>query len=180
MTTEPLLPTLASLAYIPYLDAGHLPENLSGKIGVYGIFDRDRILQFIGYSRDIFLSLKQHLVRQPDQCYWIKVQIIDRPHRTLLENIRDAWIGENGTTPIGNDREEAQWTQPINVKLLMTPAEQASYDQAKGEELQQSKILKNVARRVEAEIITTLTARGVTEGIVFNPKLKASGLLDLK
>jgi hypothetical protein len=40
--------------------------------------------------------------------------------------------------------------------------------------------LKNVARRVENEILSLLKARGVTEEIRFNPKLKTSGLLDLK
>ena len=120
------------------------------------------------------------MVRQPQLCYWVKVQTIERPNRTILENIQGAWIAENGSTPSGNSTDEAKWTQSINVQPLMTPEEQASYAQAAGEELAESKILKNVARRVEAEIIAALKARGVQTEIRFNPKLKDSGLLDLK
>jgi hypothetical protein len=179
MTTD-TVPSLASLELIPYIDEnGELPGQFQGKVGVYAICDREYTLQFIGYSRDVYLSLKQHLVRQPSLCYWVKVQTIERPNRTILENIQNSWIAENGTTPSGNFPEETTWTEPINVKPLMTVEEQANYDAAI-DELTQSKLLKNVARRVEAEIIASLNARGVKTEIRFNPKLKDSGLLDLK
>jgi hypothetical protein len=179
MTTGTDIPSLASLEYIPYLDAsGQLPEQFQGKVGVYAIFDRDKVLQFVGYSRDVDLSLKQHLVRQPQNCYWLKVQTIDRPSRTILESIREAWIAENGSIPAGNASEEAKWTQPIDAKVAMTPDEQTRY--AASDELMQSKLLKNVARRVEGQILAQLEARGVQMQIRFNPKLKEKGLLDLK
>lgn len=179
MVSETQISSLAELDYIPYLqEAGNLPEQLQGEIGVYAIFDSDKTLQFINYSRDIYLSLKQHLVRKPESCYWIKVQTIDRPNRTHLENIRDAWIQENGTMPIGNGSDEAAWTQPIDAKLTMTAQEKESYE--KGDGLTQVKVLKQVARRVEAKILETLKSRGVQTEIRFNPKLKENGLLDLK
>ncbi len=69
MATETNLPSLATLEYLPYIDdSGQIPEQFQGKIGVYAIFDQEKVLQFIGYSRDVYLSLKQHLVRQPQQC----------------------------------------------------------------------------------------------------------------
>lgn len=179
MTTGTKITKLAELNYIPYLDdAGNLPEELQGKIGVYAIFDLDKSLQFINYSRDIYLSLKQHLVRKPKSCYWLKVQTIDRPNRTQLENIREAWIQENGEVPIGNGTEEAAWTQPIDSKLTMTAQEKESYE--KSDDLTQIKLLKQVARRVESQILEELKSRGVQTEIRFNPKLKESGLLDLK
>jgi hypothetical protein len=182
MTTQTEIPSLASLEAFPYLDdSGTIPESpFSGKVGVYAIFDRDRTLQFIGYSRDIYLSLKQHLMRQPQQCYWIKCQTISRPSRTILDNIKDAWIEENGTTPAGNAADEAKWTQPIDVKPLMIEAERTAYEKASGEEMAQIKLLKKVARRVEAEILAQLESRGVQMELRFNPKLKETGLLDLK
>ncbi|HEY9833789.1 MAG TPA: GIY-YIG nuclease family protein [Stenomitos sp.] len=179
MVSETQISALAELDYIPYLEeTGNLPDELQGKIGVYAIFDRDQTLQFINYSRDIYLSLKQHLVRKPESCYWIKVQTIDRPNRTQLENIREAWIQENGTMPIGNGSDEAAWTQPIDAKLTMTDQEKESYE--KGDGLTQVKVLKQVARRVEAKILEALKSRGVQTEIRFNPKLKENGLLDLK
>lgn len=177
MTTN--IPSLASLEYIPYIDAsGQLPEQFQGKVGVYGIFDQEKVLQYVGYSRDVYLSLQQHLVRQPQNCYWLKVQTIERPSRTILESIRDAWTAENGSIPPGNASDEAKWTQPIDAKVAMTTDEQISYTSS--DELMQSKLLKTVARRVEGQILAELESRGVQMQIRFNPKLKEKGLLDLK
>ena len=179
MTAQTETSTLTNLDYILYLDEnGCLPENLLGKIGAYAIFNQDKILQYVGYSRDIYLSLKQHLVRQPDRCYWLKVQAIARPSRTVLEEIKQAWIEENGSIPPGNDSEKARWNQPIDAKKSMTEAEKEQYQQS--EEIAQIKLLKKIARRVEEEIKEQLKGRGVQMEIRFNPKLKEQGLLDLK
>jgi hypothetical protein len=173
-------PALSTLDFQPYVDeAGQLPDFFQGKVGVYAIFDRDQVLQYTGYSRDVFLSLRQHLVRQPQHCYWVKVQTIDRPSRTALEAMRESWIAENGATPAGNGADEALWNQPIDVRHQMTPEERDRYETAI-DELSQMKCLKNVARRVEAEVLSVLKTRGVQAEIRFNPKLKEEGLLDLK
>ena len=179
MTTETTIPSLASLEYIPYIDAnGQLPDQFQVKVGVYAIFERDKLLQYVGFSRDVYISLQQHLVRQPQKCYWLKVQTIERPSRTILENIRDAWISENGSIPDGNAAQEAKWTQPIDAKAAMTADEQTKY--AATDEITQIKLLKNAARRVEGEILVELESRGVKMQMRFNPKLKEKGLLDLK
>jgi hypothetical protein len=178
MTTQTT--SLATLEYIPYIDeSGELPEQYQGKIGVYAIFDQEKVLQFVGYSRDVYLSLKQHLIRQPLNCYWVKIQTIDKPSRTVLETIEKSWIEENGTVPAGNGDDKEKWTQPINAKAVMTPEEKANYEH-QIEEIGQTKVLKNVARRVEAEILAVLEQRGLRSGVRFNPKLKEEGLLDLK
>ncbi len=181
MTNEINIPALANLEYFPYIDEhGQLPEIYQGKIGVYAIFNQEQVLQFVGYSRDVYLSLKQHLVRQPQECYWVKVQTISRPSRTILENIENAWIAENGSVPLGNADNQEIWTQPINVKPLMTSEEQEKYHHPANDELAEIKIIKNVARRVEAEILLVLKERGLQEQFRFSPKLKEEGLLDLK
>ncbi len=178
MTKE--IPNLANLEELTYIDAeGKLPLSLEGKIGVYAIFDRDKVLQFVGYSRNIYLSLKQHLVRQPQHCYWLKVQTIARPNRTILNKIQEAWIAENGSIPPGNSSAASQWNQPIDATQQMT-AEEKIREQEIMDEVAKEKFLREVARRVEAEILAELKARGVEEDIRFNPKLKTSGLLDLK
>lgn len=179
MTTQAEIPTLASLDSISYInEQGQLPEHLQGKIGVYAIFDADQVLQYVGYSRDIYLSLKQHLVRQPQGCYWVKVQTIDRPSRTILEEIRQAWIAENGSVPVGNGEQTEQWNQPINVKPLMNEEENQTYLNL--DDIDQEKHLKKVSRRIESQILDQLKERGLQAEIRFNPKLKTSGLLDLK
>ncbi len=179
MNNQTTIPTLASLDYLPYLDDnGAISEAIQKKIGVYGVFDRDKVLQFVNYSRDVYLSLKQHLVRQPDKCYWLKLQTIERPSRSILESIREAWIKENGTIPPGNETQVKVWTDSIDAKPAMIEEEKAQYNQT--DELGKSKILKQVSRRVEAKIKEQLRGRGVTMDIRFNPKLKEQGLLDLK
>jgi hypothetical protein len=179
MNTQTEITYLSNLDYLNYLNEdGLLSEDFLGKIGVYAIFDRDKNLQFVGYSRDIYLSLKQHLVRQPENCYWLKIQTIARPSRAILEEIRQAWIAENGAVPPGNGSDEIKWQTAIDAKLSMSEAEKAEYD--RGGELEQGKLLKKVARRVEEEIQTKLKQRGVKMELRFNPKLKEQGLLDLK
>ncbi len=180
MTTQTERPTLADLEFLPYLtDGGILLTQLQGKVGVYAIFNQEQTLQYVGYSRDVYLGLKQHLVRQPQQCYWLKVQTIERPNRTLLEEIQNAWIAENGATPPGNGTDAPLWNQPIAVQGVMTADEQTNYSRAI-DEIAQIKVLKQACRRVEAEVLEILKARGVQEEIRFNPKLKEVGLLDLK
>jgi hypothetical protein len=177
MTTD--LPSLASLDFLPYInDGGEIIDLFQNQIGIYAIFDRDHHLQFVGYSRDIYLSLKQHLVRQPAHCHWIKATTIDRPNRTFLEGVQSAWITENGVTPIGNAGSSSSWQDPISTHHAMTTAEQNSFADLDG--VAQTKLLKQVARRVEENIFTQLKERGVQTEIRFNPKLKEQGLLDLK
>jgi hypothetical protein len=182
MTAELDFPSLNTLEYIPYIDTnGNLPEECQRKIGVYAVFNAEKVLQFIGYSRDIYLNLKQHLVRQPQNCSWLKVKTIERPSRTILESIREAWIAENGTIPSGNDADKAKWNDPIDVKFALTDEEKAKLLSPAMDEVGQAKLLKTVARRVEEQIFADLESRGINvEEIRFNPKLKESGLLDLK
>lgn len=181
MTTEINIPTLASLEYYAYIDDdGEVMADFEGKIGVYAIFDGDKILQFVGYSRDIYLSLKQHLVRQPQSCYWVKLQTIERPQRKVLEDIESAWMIEDGSNSIMKSLCKQKWTNAIDVRDLMTAEEKNDYEYKAVDDLGKSKVLKSVARRVEGEILAVLKERGVNTQIRFNPKLKEVGLLDLK
>jgi hypothetical protein len=171
-----LEPILADLVYIPYIDdSGELPAQLQRQIGVYAIFNEVQALQLVDYSRDIFLSLKQHLIRQPAQCFWVKAHVIEKPNRTELEAVKAAWI--TGKNPPGNGNDIAGWQDSIDCRYAMTPAEEQQFPDLT--ETNQSKLLKQVCRRVEAEIVTKLQARGLTTEIRFNPKAKERGLLDL-
>lgn len=173
------IPSLNSLEFLPYIDdTGELPVKLQNQIGIYAIFDREQILQFVGYSRDIYLSLKQHLIRRSADCYWVKAITIDRPNRTFLNEVQSTWISENGKIPLGNDVNSSLWLDPIETNYAMTETERSSFADLDG--AAQIKLLKQVARRVEETILTQLKERGVQTEIRFNPKLKEQGLLDLK
>ena len=177
MTAKIAAPTLAELPFCPYLDAdGCLPASLQRQIGIYAVFDRDQILRYVGYSRDVYQSLKQHLVRQSEACWWYKLQTIERPSRSTLESLKQTWMAEQAFSL--SPENEAAWVAAIDAKQTMTTAEQAEH--AGLSELEQTKYLKKIARRLEAKILDTLKARGVNIELRFNPTLKESGLLDLK
>lgn len=179
MSSSFVICPLANLPYIPYLDdQGQFPEQFSRQIGVYAIFDQNQVLQLVHYSRDIYLSLKQHMVRQPQACYWLKVYVIEKPNRSQLEQIKEAWITENGSTPLGNGEAFSQWTDPIDAKESMTDEEKSTYETS--DELEKIKLLKNISRRVQDEILERLQSRNIQDSFRFNPKLKEQGLLDLK
>ncbi len=178
MSTQIEMPSLSSLEYLPYLANGCINEDVQGKIGVYAIFNQAKQMQYVGYSRDVYLSLKQHLIRQPQSCYWVKIHTIARPSRKILEETASAWMEENGVTPRGNSTDKSFWTEPIDANPAMTELEKAQYQES--EAINQIKIRKKVARRVEAEILEQLRNRGVKMDVRFNPKLKEKGLLDLK
>lgn len=179
MTIPVTVTPLAELPLIPYLTATGLVDTAAmGKIGVYAIFDQAEHVQYIGFSRDIYLSLRQHLVRQPQACYGFKFYGIERPNRTQLEAIRQQWISELGTQPQGNGEQQGAWENAIDVKTRMSPEMQQEW--AGLDEVGQIKYLKDLARQAEQEIFQVLDARHVTEPLRFNPKLKENGLLDLK
>jgi len=179
INSEHIKVNLDSLEYHPYLDnQGLINAELENKIGIYAIFNQEKTLQYVGYSRNLFLSLKQHLVRQLDQCYWLKYYVIERPSRSILEEIKQNWLDENGVIPQGNSTLENLWNQPIDAKLSLTAEEKEEYQNS--DELSKIKLLKQVARRVESEIKNNLASRNVNLEIRFNPKLKEEGLLDLK
>ncbi len=170
---------LSDLTLHPYLTkTGELSEHWSGIVGAYAIFDQAQALQYVGYSRDIGVSLTQHLVRCPHQCHWLKVQPIAKPSRTLLDLITTAWIEDYGTVPPGNSSDQDRWTKPIDAKPQMTDEERSAYETS--DELGRIKLLKQLARRVEAEVVAELQTRGVTLQLRFDPKLKEQGLLNLK
>ena len=178
--TNMTVPNLQDLTPIAYINgSGQLPEEFQGKVGVYAIFDGEGLLQYIGSSRDVFLSLKQHLIRQPEKCMAVKVQTIDRPSRTALDEICKAWIEGANQPDLATIHKDSVWTQSIDVKTQLTDEEQVKVANAI-DDLEKSMILKKACRRVEAIILDGLKARGLETEIRFNPKLKESGLLDLK
>jgi hypothetical protein len=178
--STPTLPTaLADLPWLPFLDeAGQLPTGLERTIGAFAVFDRDRTLQYVSYSRDLGLSLRQCLVRCPEACHWVKVQPIERPSRAVLEGICAAWLAAAMAVPVGNGAESDRWGRAIDAKATITPEDQTALDGAIDDH-RRGKILKQIARRQEATIQEQLAARGVGFEIRFNPKLKEQGLLDL-
>ena len=175
------LPTLADQTEFPYLnDQGLLPQQFEGAIGAYAIFDEGQKLVHTGYSRNVLLSLKQHLIRNPKACHGVKVATIERPSKRLLEDIIQAWNQESGGSPYDSDNLESIWAESTQLLPHMTPEDRAKYDDPQLDHRSKVKLLKQTSRRLEAEILKVLEEKGCQEELRFNPKLKETGILELK
>jgi len=176
--------SLTDLEFYPYLtEDGHITDLTQPgvKASLYAIYDENKILCYIGVSRQVYQSMRLHFARRPLQCHYVKVMHVTRPSRALLEGTRDQWISEYGSVPIGNDNGEMQnvWENALDCKALMTDAERALLeDAAPGPPT--AKVLKNVARRVQKELEIMFKQRNCTDVLRFDPKLKDRALLDLK
>ncbi|MCY7321445.1 MAG: GIY-YIG nuclease family protein [Phormidesmis sp. CAN_BIN36] len=102
--------------------------------GVYAVFDRDRQLQYVGYSRNVPLSLSGHVTQVGEHtCAFLRLKTFKFPKREEMEQLRDAWITENGKVPSGNGDESDRWASTIGeaAKLVMSAADREAYEDKK-------------------------------------------------
>jgi hypothetical protein len=110
-------------------------ETAEAKVaGVYAVLDGDRQTQYIGYSRNVTLSLKSHLAQHGAQtCAFVKVQPFKFPKREEMEQLRDAWIAELPQPPSGNADTSGIWAGTVKdaASQTMSPAEREAYEEKK-------------------------------------------------
>ena len=73
----------------------------------------------------------------------VKVQTIDRPSRTALDEICQAWIEAANQSDLATIHKDSVWTQSIDVKTQLTDEEQAKVANAI-DDLEKSMILKKI------------------------------------
>ncbi|MBE8988423.1 GIY-YIG nuclease family protein [Nostoc sp. LEGE 12450] len=102
--------------------------------GVYSVLDAERRVQYIGYSRNVLLSLNGHITQNgKEKCASVRVQAFKFPKRQDMEDLRDAWIAELETTPPGNASESEMWASTVGeaAKAVMSEAERQAYEEKK-------------------------------------------------
>ncbi|MCC5604840.1 GIY-YIG nuclease family protein [Nostoc favosum] len=102
--------------------------------GVYAVLDAERCTQYIGYSRNVLLSLNGHVSQNSQQkCAFVRVQAFKFPKRQEMEDLRDAWIAELESTPPGNATESDMWASTVGeaAKAVMSEAERQAYEEKK-------------------------------------------------
>ncbi|MEH2175361.1 GIY-YIG nuclease family protein [Nostoc sp.] len=102
--------------------------------GVYAVLDAERHTQYIGYSRNVLLSLNSHLRQNGEQkCAFVRVQAFKFPKRQEMEDLRDAWIAELESTPPGNATESEMWASTVGeaTKAVMSEAQLQAYEEKK-------------------------------------------------
>ncbi|MDZ7952393.1 GIY-YIG nuclease family protein [Nostoc sp. DedQUE09] len=102
--------------------------------GVYAVLNAQRRTQYIGYSRNVLLSLNSHLRQNGRQkCAFVRVQAFKFPKRQEMEDLRDAWIAELESTPPGNATESGMWASTVGeaTKAVMSEAQLQAYEEKK-------------------------------------------------
>jgi hypothetical protein len=102
--------------------------------GVYAVLDGDRQPQYIGYSRNVALSLTSHLTQFGAQtCAFVKVQPFKFPKREEMEQLRDAWLAALPHTPPGNLDQSGAWAGTVRdaSSQVMSVAEREAYEEKK-------------------------------------------------
>ena len=103
-------------------------------VGVYAVLGRDRRTHYIGYSRNVALSLKGHAAQLgSDICAFVQVQTVKFPKREVMEQQRDAWIAQLAYVPSGNAEASDLWAGTIGEAAIavMSPTERQAYEEKK-------------------------------------------------
>ncbi|PKU65232.1 monothiol glutaredoxin-S12, chloroplastic isoform X1 [Dendrobium catenatum] len=90
--------------------------------GVYGVYDKNGDLQFIGISRNVVASITAHSKTVPVLCSSVKVGLIDgdNPDKTVLTDAWKSWLEEHlaitGKIPPGNQSGNNTWVRKPQTK----------------------------------------------------------------
>jgi hypothetical protein len=120
-------------AVMPLEDWCHL-AGTAKVIGVYAVLGCDRRTHYVGYSRNVALSLKGHAAQLgKDICAFVQVQTFKLAKREVMEQQRDAWIAQLGHIPSGNAEASELWAGTVGEAAIaaMSPAERYAYEEKK-------------------------------------------------
>lgn len=110
-------------------------SSLNAKIaGVYAVFNEQHDTQYIGYSRNVLLSLNSHIAQLGQStCAFVRVQGFKYPKRTEMENLRDMWLAELDSIPPGNATQTGLWTSTVGeaARVAMSATERNAYEEKK-------------------------------------------------
>lgn len=103
--------------------------------GVYAIYNNEDQIQYVGFSRNVIMSLKSHRDGVgPSRCCSVRVKIFTDPSllsRGRLEEEKNKWLDEYGVPP-GNSTDQDLWDsgRVLSVKA-MSEEERQDYEEKK-------------------------------------------------
>jgi predicted GIY-YIG superfamily endonuclease len=153
-TAQPQL-NLDSDAALSLTEWQALAEN-ARVAGVYAVLDTANRTQYVGYSRNVSISLKGHLAEHgSDICDRVRVQAFKFPKREEMESLRDAWIAELDVVPPGNTDAGGVWATTVGeiAKAAMTEPERIVYEEKKLK-LRRAMADSALSRELDAAAIT--------------------------
>ena len=106
-------------------------------VGVFALFDARRNLQYVGYSRNVVLSVRTIQGRVGEErCAFLRVMVFANKamqSRATLQREADNWLSEAGTLPPGNGAEAELWsgTEATFDVASMSEEEAKQYEEKK-------------------------------------------------
>lgn len=103
-------------------------------LGVYAVYDQQRSVQYIGFTRNVVLSLKKHRAKLgPEICAFVRAMVFMNKAMTTREILeREAldWIEREGTFPPGNGAERELWEDEDTLTINnMSEKERIEYEE---------------------------------------------------
>ena len=102
--------------------------------GVYAVLDDKSSTQYVGYSRNVLISLNSHVSQNgKETCTFVRVKTFKYPKRTEMEELRDKWISQLDTIPPGNSESRDMWAETVGAaaKAAMSTEERSLYEEKK-------------------------------------------------
>lgn len=105
--------SLADAESLPILQDDGTPTTFPNAPGVYGVYDADNKLQYVGISRRIALSVATHVDELPELTRSVRFSVVSNPTKEALTGAWKEWVqeavNESGTIPPGNMPGEKLW-----------------------------------------------------------------------
>lgn len=102
--------------------------------GVYAVSGGDRRIHYIGYSRNVALSLKGHLAQLGSNiCTLVQVEPSKVSKREAMEAQRQAWLAQLDYVPSGNAEASELWASTVGEAAIavMSATERQAYEEKK-------------------------------------------------
>eukprot|EP00897_Mesotaenium_endlicherianum_P007252 jgi/Mesen1/6555/ME000334S05900 len=160
------LPSLNDLPLITYINQqGRIVPPIEPKTeaSVFAVYDANKKIQYIGFSKDVRNSLRTLMGRRPQFCYFYKIYNLTTMDQQQMLTIRSQWFSELGLPPTGNvdPIQKAYWEKPVDAGSISERGKAAAA-------LSQAKTLLQI-----------FTDRGLKEEMVYDPALIEQGKCDI-
>lgn len=165
-TTTITIPSLTDLPLNGFINShGRImpPVEPNTQASVFAVLDKNKKVQYIGFSKDLRNSLRVLMGRRPEFCYFFKVFNLPALDQAVMLQARQQWMSELGSSPEGNsDPTQRQfWEQPVSAGSISERGKAAA------------------AKAKAKAMLQMLADRGITEEMVYDPKLLEEGKCDI-
>lgn len=165
-STTIAIPSLTDLPVNGFINShGRInpPVEPDTAASVFAVLDKNKKVQYIGFSKDLRNSLRILMGRRPEFCYFYKMFNLPALDQAIMMEARKKWMSELGIAPEGNaDPTQRQfWEQPVAAVSISERGKAAA------------------AKAKARTMLQMFTDRGITEEMVYDPKLLEEGKCDV-